>query len=219
MKWTNIDVKKSIDLLKDKKSYDEIANELNRSYGSVRTKLQRLGYKTSDEQKETKKCLNCNSIIETTISDKQKFCCSSCSVTYNNKLRTIKNNCLNCNCEINSWNKYCSKKCSADHKKNIIFDSIEKGDKTLSEKQYKDYLISKYGNKCMECGWCEIHSITGNVPIQLEHIDGNSDNNSLSNLKLLCPNHHSLTSTYGALNKGNGRDSKRNIKRKEIRNK
>ena len=39
----------------------------------------------------------------------------------------------------------------------------------------------------------------------LEHIDGNSENNSLDNLKLLCPNCHSLTPTYKNLNKGNGR--------------
>ena len=87
----------------------------------------------------------------------------------------------------------------------IIFERIESGDVTLYEKQYKKYLIYKYGNKCMECGWCKVHPKTGNVPIQLEHIDGHSENNSLPNLKLLCPNCHSLTPTYGFLNKGNGR--------------
>ena len=56
--------------------------------------------------------------------------------------------------------------------------------------------------------------VTNNVPIQLDHIDGNSDNNSLDNLKLLCPNCHSLTPTFGALNKGNGRELRR-LKRNE----
>jgi 5-methylcytosine-specific restriction endonuclease McrA len=72
----------------------------------------------------------------------------------------------------------------------------------------KKYLIEKYGEKCMECGWDEKHPITGNVPIELEHIDGNSKNNELKNLKLLCPNCHSLTPTYKALNKGNGRHNR-----------
>ena len=49
----------------------------------------------------------------------------------------------------------------------------------------------------MDCGWCEKNKKTGNIPIQLEHIDGHSENNSLDNLKLLCPNCHSLTPTYG----------------------
>jgi 5-methylcytosine-specific restriction endonuclease McrA len=57
----------------------------------------------------------------------------------------------------------------------------------------------------MECDWNKVNETTGKVPIQLEHIDGHSENNTLSNLKLLCPNCHSLTSTFGALNKGNGR--------------
>ena len=77
------------------------------------------------------------------------------------------------------------------------------------KKQYKKYLIDKYGAKCMECGWCRIHPTTGNVPVQLEHIDGNYKNNDLSNLKLLCPGCHSLTPTFGSLNKGNGREYRR----------
>jgi len=60
----------------------------------------------------------------------------------------------------------------------------------------------------MECGWCEVNRYSGNVPVELEHIGGNSENNSLENLKLLCPNHHSLTLTYKALNVGNGRHSR-----------
>ena len=61
----------------------------------------------------------------------------------------------------------------------------------------------------MKCNWCEINKVTGKVPIQLEHIDGNSNNNNLDNLELLCPNCHSLTETYGYLNKGNGRDERK----------
>lgn len=74
-----------------------------------------------------------------------------------------------------------------------------------NHRQYKSYLIEKYGNKCMDCGWCEVNKTSNKIPIELEHIDGNSENNILDNLKLLCPNCHSLTSTYRALNKGNGR--------------
>jgi 5-methylcytosine-specific restriction endonuclease McrA len=61
----------------------------------------------------------------------------------------------------------------------------------------------------MECGWNKMNSYTGKIPIQLEHIDGNSENNELSNLKLLCPNCHTLTPTWGGANKGNGRKNRR----------
>jgi predicted restriction endonuclease len=73
----------------------------------------------------------------------------------------------------------------------------------------KKYLIYKYGNKCMKCGWAEVNPTSGKIPIELEHIDGNSENNDLTNVLLLCPNCHSLTPTFRALNKGNGRHKRR----------
>lgn len=127
------------------------------------------------------------------------------------------NKCLNCGVDILKNRKYCSNKCQLIYQTNLIFNKIELGDLDQYEEQYKKYLISKFGNKCMECGWNKINPTTGKVPIQLEHVDGNSDNNSLSNLKLLCPNCHSLTPTYGALNKGNVL-TKRKILRYNITN-
>ena len=50
---------------------------------------------------------------------------------------------------------------------------------------------------------------SGKVPIELDHIDGNSENNSLENLRILCPNCHSLTPTYKSSNKGKGRKYRR----------
>ena len=67
------------------------------------------------------------------------------------------------------------------------------------------YLFEKYGNKCSQCGWNNKHLITGNVPLEIDHIDGNSENNLESNLRLLCPNCHALTPFFKNLNKGKGR--------------
>jgi 5-methylcytosine-specific restriction endonuclease McrA len=67
------------------------------------------------------------------------------------------------------------------------------------------YLIQKFGERCSRCGWAERHPITGNIPVELEHIDGDWQNNQADNLTLLCPNCHSLTATYRALNRGKGR--------------
>ena len=66
----------------------------------------------------------------------------------------------------------------------------------------------------MKCGWHETNPISGFIPIQLEHKDGNSENHNLNNLELLCPNHHSLTPTFGILNKGNGRERRRFLREK-----
>lgn len=72
----------------------------------------------------------------------------------------------------------------------------------LVSKHIRRYLYEKHNNSCQQCGWNTPNPYTGNVVLEIEHIDGDSFNNKEENLKLLCPNCHSLTSTYKALNKG-----------------
>ena len=67
------------------------------------------------------------------------------------------------------------------------------------------YLKEKYNSKCARCGWHEVNPFTNNIPLEIEHIDGNYLHNTEDNLILLCPNCHSLTATYKGANKGNGR--------------
>ena len=42
------------------------------------------------------------------------------------------------------------------------------------------------------------------IPTELHHKDGDSTNNELTNLELLCPNCHALTENYRGKNIGNG---------------
>jgi 5-methylcytosine-specific restriction endonuclease McrA len=72
-------------------------------------------------------------------------------------------------------------------------------------KHLKKYLGEKFGNRCFECGWSERHPVTGVIPLEIDHIDGNAENNSEPNLRLLCPNCHALTPFYKNLNRGKGR--------------
>jgi hypothetical protein len=215
MKWSNGEKEKIISLIKDGKKYKEISEIVNRSESSIRSIAFRCDEKSSTYYvKKTKEvvCLECSNNIIDLSCRTRKFCSQSCSAIYNNKLRK-KNNadliiCLNCGDEVLN-KKYCNVNCQKLYERKKIFERIENGDITLYEGTYKKYLIYKYGNKCMSCGWSEINSVTGKVPIQLEHIDGNSSNNNLNNLKLLCPNCHSLTPTFGALNRGNGRKNRK----------
>ena len=71
------------------------------------------------------------------------------------------------------------------------------------------YMFIKYDNKCCKCGWSERNIKTNNIPLQINHIDGIHKNNKEENLELICPNCHSLTDTYGALNNGKGRMKRR----------
>lgn len=108
--------------------------------------------------------------------------------------------------------KFCSNKCQMDNRyekyiiswKNEISTNNSKITKNLS-RHLRRYLLNKYNNKCSKCGWNKKHPITGNVPLEVDHIDGNSSNNIEKNLQLICPNCHSLTSHFRNLNKGNGR--------------
>ena len=70
----------------------------------------------------------------------------------------------------------------------------------------RNYLFDLFGRKCSRCGWHEVNPVSGKVPIQIEHIDGDFRNCSRENLTVLCPNCHSLTPTYMGLNRGKGRD-------------
>jgi len=219
-RWNDFEIDNAIDLITDGKSYNDIGKILNRTSSSIRCKLIKLGYQYLEEQKIERICLNCLETFKTFRKSDRKFCNHSCSAVYNNKKRIYKkgdlHNCLNCGKEISNKNIYCDNKCQGEEKTKVIYKKIENGDTTLTERNYRSYLINKFGNQCMECGWNEINPTTKKVPIQLEHIDGNSDNHNLTNLKLLCPNCHSLTPTFGALNKGNGRSirkTKRNEKR------
>jgi 5-methylcytosine-specific restriction endonuclease McrA len=54
----------------------------------------------------------------------------------------------------------------------------------------EDYLEPK----CAICN--RMYWVGENIPLQLDHINGNNDDNSLDNLRLLCPNCHAQTPQY-----------------------
>lgn len=64
-----------------------------------------------------------------------------------------------------------------------------------SDKLRKRLIAANYfENKCYNCNLTEW---MGNpIPLELEHIDGNHNNNLLSNLTILCPNCHAQTPTW-----------------------
>ena len=55
--------------------------------------------------------------------------------------------------------------------------------------------------RCEECGWAR-YSEGGYLPLELDHINGDRHDNRLENLRILCPNCHSLKPTHRGRNKG-----------------
>ena len=123
--------------------------------------------------------------------------------------------CENCGKEITNKKKFCDNRCQKEFQyKNYIlkwkkgeFDGL-RGEYQISM-HIKTYLFKKYNNKCARCGWGEKNIYTNTIPLEIEHIDGNYRNNKEENLILLCPNCHSLTSTYKGANLNHGRKSRK----------
>lgn len=165
----------------------------------------------------TKVCEGCGIEYEYKSTPSQRFCSHSCSAKLSNKARSRELLCINCNSgEVKKGaSKYCSSECSIEYKRkkhiekwleNPSFGNTSQGLK----QSIKSHLIEQAGYKCSMCGWNKINIITGKSPLEVDHIDGDCYNNHKDNLRVLCPNCHSLTPTYKALNK-NSKRKYRNI--------
>lgn len=125
----------------------------------------------------------------------------------------IERYCKACNKILNERHKvFCDTRCQAKLYRDQYIERWKAGDETGCRGKsqqvsgyIRTYLFEKFDNKCSRCGWGEVNPASGNVPLEVEHIDGDYTNNVESNLTLLCPNCHSLTPTWKGLNRGKGR--------------
>lgn len=134
-----------------------------------------------------------------------------------NRGKTNEIYCENCGKKIRNpkkGRKFCSIKCQQNLKYKLFIEKWKNNETNGVIGEYgisqniRKYLKEKFGNKCQICGWGETNIFTGNVPLEVHHIDGDYRNNKEENLQLLCPNCHSLTETFKNSNK-NGRKGRK----------
>lgn len=72
-----------------------------------------------------------------------------------------------------------------------------------SSTSIRKFLLKTRQHKCELCElekWREY-----SIPLEVDHKNGNSQENTEENLRLICPNCHALTDTWKGKNKGKGR--------------
>ena len=163
-------------------SYEEIGRKYGVTGNAIKKAAKRIGITLlprkdlkNSKGEKVRKCINCGKILDYTAS---KFCSKHCQMDFRYKEY------------ISLW------------KSGKVDGVIGKADISL---HIRHYLFEKHHSKCQICGWSQINPVTGKVPLQIHHIDGDCLNNKEDNLQLLCPNCHSLTPTFGNLNSNSKR--------------
>ena len=179
-------------VFEDNLSYEEIGRLYECSGANIKKVMRNRGIKLPIRSKNNGKpphnkgkskeyyCLNCGTYIGSRKNTNHKFCSNNCQQSYEYKIWVEKYKQDNSIAINTKWGKIPS--------------------------YLRRYIFEKYQNKCCECGWSKVNPYTNTTPLEVDHIDGNSENNSEDNLRLICPNCHSLTASYRGANRGNGRN-------------
>ena len=156
------------------------------------------------------KCLNCNENDATKYSKytNGKFCSSKCARSYSTKEKRK---------EINERvsEKLTGRKPNRDYsfsteKWEIIRNKRRKTyDEKMLECDFNDLGFDRQKRRVLIeqnfcCNRCRLNEWEGEkIPLEIEHIDGDNQNNERDNLIALCPNCHALTATWRGRNKQN----------------
>lgn len=107
---------------------------------------------------------------------------------------------------------YCNNRCQLDYENKVRVAQWLAGETpgwTGATRQVRDfvrnYLHASRGTACSVCGWDVRHPVDGSVLTEVDHIDGDAENCTPGNLRILCPNCHAMTPTFRARNRSSKR--------------
>lgn len=160
------------------------------------------------------RCKYCNLPILYEKRSSNKFCNHSCASSFNspniihNPDNPWNKNCTNCNVPVDGI-KFCSRDCQKIYNWKIVKGKIlsDGYDTSHDHRNARKLLIELNNGFCQICKLSEWQGKP--MPLVLDHIDGNSQDGRLTNLRIICNNCDAQTDTYKSKNKGKGRARRR----------
>lgn len=174
-----------------------------------------MSVKTDKYEQCPKLCLFCEAPI---LYDKRRndYCNHSCAANHLNLIKgrgpaAKLDNCLFCSKVLSEkgQSKYCSRDCMLDFwwQENVKELVTNGCDKSYDHRMAKRYLVELHDGRYQICKLTEW--LDKPIALVLDHINGNSEDGSLSNLRVICNNCDAQTDFYKSKNIGNGRAKRR----------
>jgi hypothetical protein len=161
------------------------------------------------EKAANKRCIYCGEKMSYE-KRKQRSCSRACYLKHRRKRALTSGQCEHCGTPCSTHRKFCNS-CYGMR----IYCLTTSPETARTSHALRGYLFRTRGYRCESCGLTEW--LQKPIPLEIEHINGDADNNKDENLKLLCPNCHALTPTFRSRNKQASASRRKKRRTREFR--